>query len=291
MISYNDLLAKLSRYESMGAEVCYIGSAVSGAMIPCVIAETAVSAAADTNGKRIARIPRILIHAGIHAREYATTDVLDAQIEYCLENKDKLTKDIYFVPMVNIDGAELCMHGINSLENARTKEFLIEINKNLDFTLWKANLNAVDLNTNFDALWGEGAGNRTEPSPESFIGQSPASEPETKALIWLTKRICPDLTLSYHARGREIYWDFYQTGENRKRDFMLAKMISECLDYKLIDGTRDSAGGYKDYCIMRLNIPSFTVECFEEDIPYPIPESVVSSEILRHIELIKKLAF
>ena len=104
----------------------------------------------------------VIIQAGIHAREYITCDLVCKLIADFDKNftfhKLKCCPNVIFVPMVNPDGVELCQVGLKSVRNLQKRKFLLSIN-GPDFSLYKANLNGVDLNTNFDARWGSGAEN------------------------------------------------------------------------------------------------------------------------------------
>ena len=66
---------------------------------------------------------------------------------------------IYFIPMTNPDGVRLAQEGAGFIRNKELKKNLLQINGGPDFSLWKANINGVDLNTNFDARWGQGKRN------------------------------------------------------------------------------------------------------------------------------------
>lgn len=67
---------------------------------------------------------------------------------------------------MNPDGALLSGYGIDTaLESERAK--LLKINGSFDFSLWKANGVAVDLNVNFAANWGEGKRNVRVPASEN----------------------------------------------------------------------------------------------------------------------------
>ena len=149
---------------------------------------------------------QIIVEGAIHAREYITSLLLVEMVKYL---HDKVSGyGIYFIPLVNPDGVGLVLEGADNLPE-ETKDFVLSINGGSnDFSLWKANINAVDLNVNFDALWGGGSQNVTYPSSGNFIGYEPNSEPEVQALIAFTESIKPVLTLSYHTKGEVIYYGF-----------------------------------------------------------------------------------
>ena len=72
---------------------------------------------------------------------------------------------------------------LRSVPDKKLQDFLLDVNGgNTDFSLWKANARAVDLNVNYNAKWGEGRQNVTYPAPSDYIGEFPVSEPENIAL-------------------------------------------------------------------------------------------------------------
>lgn len=130
--------------------------------------------------------------------------------------------------------------------------------------MWKANARGVDLNCNFDALWGTGRLNTKVRGGENCIGGSPFSEPESKAIRDFTLKIMPCATFSFHTKGEEIYWEF-EGGGDECGAHILAKSTGYTV--KKITG---SAGGYKDWCIYRLKIPAYTIECGSDSLSHPI---------------------
>lgn len=266
MYSYYDLLVDIGLLSRMGADVSYIGNTVLNRPIPLIhIGDYSPN--------------QILIQGSIHAREHLTSQLIVEQIYYVLRRYGvNFGGGMYFVPMVNIDGVMLTQFGLAEVPESR-HEFLLDINEgNADFSLWKANINAVDLNTNFPARWGTGVQNVFVPSPSDYVGPYPASEPETQALMNITRRVYPQLTISYHTRGQEIYWEFYQREPNLTRDRNIGVVLANLTTYTLIDGTLGSAGGYKDWCIQDFFIPSFTIEIVNSSYTYPIDYSALDED-------------
>lgn len=223
--------------------------------------------------------PQQIVVGAIHAREHLSADVVAAQVEYTLAHLDSLVGGVWFVPIANPDGVRLCLYGAETFDN---KSFLLAVNGgNKDFSMWKANARAVDLNCNFPADFGKGKGNVFRPSPSSYIGEYAASEPETAALIRLTETVRPALTVSYHSKGREIYWEYGQHGTQRAKNRALAYKAGEVTGYRVVDGTLDSAGGYKDYCIQSLHISALTIELFWDGYRHPVPITALGQEIER----------
>ena len=235
----------------------------------------------------------VIIQGAIHAREHITALLLCKFIEHTSANFNKYKAqnfpNIIFVPMVNPDGVELCCNGLKSVKDRKRRKFLVKINKGKDFSLFKANANGVDLNTNFDAKWGSGVENKIEPSSNGFIGESPMCEPEVQSLALLTNKVKPFFTISYHAKGQELYYRFYNEKENLKRDGKIAKLLSRALRYKVKNTERCSSGGYKDWCVFRHKIPSVTIEVGKDSLKHPIEDCFLDKIYKRNKCVIKLL--
>lgn len=173
----------------------------------------------------------------VHAREYVTALLALEHIKQGVKGGG------WIIPLLNPDGVVIC----------ETRN-----------PLWKANARGVDLNCNFDADWGSGRLNTRRRGAENCIGDKPVSERETAALVRFTLRIKPYVTLSFHTKGGEIYWEFNGAGDEEG-----ARIIAAYTGYKPKKIT-GSAGGYKDWCIQKLGIPAYTVECGDDSLTHPI---------------------
>lgn len=272
MYTYGELLDDVNYLSRYGIETGAIGASRFGRLIPYVRAG---------EGK-----DKIIVTAAIHAREHVSALFAIKQLYKIVAEEPECS--IYFVPMLNPDGNVLIEKGAEAFKGE--KEFLLGLNGGKsDFSLWKANAAGVDLNTNFDAQWGKGAQNKTAPSSENYIGKCPFSEPETRAIAEFTRKLKPCLTLSYHAKGREIYYEFGQEGAALVRDRKVAEYASELTGYAIIEGTRGSAGGYKDWCISELGIPSLTVELADDALKHPLSDSCINEDFNREPLLPLKL--
>lgn len=190
--------------------------------------------------------PKIIITYSIHAREYITTYLALKQIkDFARFGKRGC---VYFVPMINIDGVKKAL------------------SKN---PLYKANARGVDLNVNFDARWGKGEKNVRVKGAQNYIGTHPFSESETRAIRDFTLMVTPQMSISYHSKGEEIYWEFFQEKDRLKRDFAFAKLVSNTTGYPL-KSAGVSAGGYKDWCIEKLGIVALTIEVGKDSLSHPI---------------------
>ena len=205
---------------------------------------------------------------------------------------------LHVIPMVNPDGVTLCQNTKLALHNPIVKsciELVEDINiYNSDLSIrtmwasekqnncdtfiedcylkyihqWKANARGVDLNRNFDIGW-EAYTGAHEPGPESYKGPSPASEPETQAILNAAHKYNPICCIAYHSSGNLIYWDYGCQGEIRPKESALAACISASTGYPLhstITNAADSAG-CSDYFVLKLGIPAVTIENGEEDCP------------------------
>ena len=176
----------------------------------------------------------------VHAREWITA-------ELALKHLKKGVKGGggWIIPILNTDGANISQ---------------------TTFPLWKANARGVDLNCNFDADWGSGRLNTVVRGGENCIGDCPFSEPETIALRDFTYKVRPFVTLSFHTKGEEIYWEYGGKGDIRG-----AQILNSATGYE-VKKIFGSAGGYKDWCIKKLRIPAYTIECGSDSLVHPITE-------------------
>lgn len=202
---------------------------------------------------------QILMQAGIHAREWATIP-----LSLAMMRAYRGACGVWCVPYANPDGTLLCLQGLQSVPDPALRDFLQSVNGgSTDFSMWKANARAVDLNVNFNADWGTGKQNVFAPAPSDYVGAFPQSEPETQALVDLTLRVMPALTLSYHARGEIVYQGF----GCRLPDPSGARRLADTMGYALSESP-GSAGGYKDWYVATTGKIGLTVEIGRADQPY-----------------------
>lgn len=258
-MTYQELVGRIVSLQDEGLELFNVGKSVLGKNI-------LATHLGSFDGVQI------LIQGGIHAREYISTLLMVEQARYLFATQQVKNGGIYFVFLTNPDGAEIVLDGIDKVPCDITKQYLTLGNMGFDFSQYKANINLVDLNTNFDADWGTGSQNVRCPSSENFIGFYPNSEREVISLIDFTRQVRPSLTISYHSKGEVIYYGFQgESEQNIERDRLIGEQLSLATGYPLIF-TENSAGGYKDWCIRVLQIPSYTIEVGDVDLPHPIGE-------------------
>ena len=276
MFGYEDLLKEVDMFCRHGVETGVVGESELKQRIPYVFV-------GNKNGNYM------IVQGAMHAREHLTALVVVCLAKYLVKNADlPIDGGIYFVPMTNPDGVRLCQEGVGFVADKERKSNLLRINGGSDFTLWKANADGVDLNVNFDAHWGEGAQNGYYRSSCNYVGKEPFSAAETRALRDFTERIKPVVTLSYHLKGEEIYWEFGQTSHRRFRDKRYAEAISKYTGYPLVT-LNGSVGGYKDWCIEKLKIPAFTIEVGNDKFDHPFPYGELSHIVQQNLDLPRRL--
>ena len=195
-MTYQELIGKIVALQDEGLELFNAGKSVLGKNI-------LATHVGDYSGTQI------LIQGGIHAREYITSLLMVEQARNLFLNNLVHGGGIYFVFLVNPDGAEIVLDGINAVNCEITKQYLTLANGGSEnFSQYKANINLVDLNTNFNADWGGGSQNVFCPATEDFVGFYPESEREVQSLINFTLKTKPLLTISYHSKGNVIYYGF-----------------------------------------------------------------------------------
>lgn len=210
----------------------------------------------------------ILIHAGIHAREYANPYLVMEQLEQCLSYydcgffHDKSYRELFdnvavhVVPMVNPDGIALSQSGESAL---RSPELVQTVRACYEYDAatrrtkstyenylarWKANARGVDLNKNF--IPGFGVSMRaSQPSYEGYAGLAPFSEPETLSLGAVTLLCHPSIIINYHSMGEVAYWNTTEsryTGINTEFSSYMLSLVP----YKRM-GSGSASGSYLDW--------------------------------------------
>lgn len=209
---------------------------------------------------------QVLVQGAIHGREHMTAWLLMAMVDYWMEHGYEAYPNVCFhiIPMVNPDGIAVSQTGMltqyqKSIYGADYHGGFTEDSMSDYALLWKANGLGVDLNRNFPAGW-DLADERTVPSAMLYRGERPFSAAETEALRDYTLAYAFDATVSYHASGCVIYWEYGTRQPVNDRSLSLAKCLQTVTGY-LPQGSEGIDGaGYKDWVMEELGIPSVTVE-------------------------------
>ncbi len=151
--------------------------------------------------------PAVVFQAAQHAREWITPENVRRQMHYFLDNygtNAEITKiidttDVWFLPVVNVDGYDLTF--------------------NPEFRLWRKNTHdnnsdgkitpgdGVDPNRNFAYKWGyDNEGSSPSPDSETYRGTAPNSEPETKVQDAFVKKLRPKYMINYHSAAELLLY-------------------------------------------------------------------------------------
>ncbi|GAA1714648.1 M14 family metallopeptidase [Nonomuraea bangladeshensis] len=143
--------------------------------------------------------PATLYSATQHAREWIATEVDMRLLKYVLANKGRLRDllnrtELWFVPVANPDGYDFTFTEGNRL----WRKNLRDVNGDGQITVG----DGVDPNRNYPTNFHyDEEGSSSIPSSETYRGSGPASEPETRALDGLLKRVGFEMQLNYHSFG------------------------------------------------------------------------------------------
>lgn len=148
--------------------------------------------------------PTMLYNSMHHAREVMTTEVAMDTAEFLTERygqDPQVTNwvdnnEIWIVPMLNVDGN-------NKVWTANS--------------MWRKNTRGgygVDLNRNYPYKWNTCGGSSGSTWSQTYRGPSPASEPETRALMNLVERVRPVFNISYHSYSEMVLYPYGCQGEH-----------------------------------------------------------------------------
>lgn len=184
---------------------------------------------------------------------------------------------LYCVPLVNPDGVDLVTRALQSGSYYDKAVNISEQYPAIRFPWgWKANINGTDLNLNYPAEWDRAkaikeAQGFVSPAPRDYVGTSPLSEPESRAMYDLTQTNDFRLILAYHSQGEIIYWKFMDYDPPRSAE--IGEKMSQESGYSL-ELTPEFAAyaGYKDWFIQTYNRPGYTIEVGKGVNPLPLSQ-------------------
>jgi hypothetical protein len=199
------------------AELQTIGHSLEGVPI------YAMKVTKDARKKRDGSRPAVLYSSLQHAREWLAGETGRRTLRMFLDNYGRRGTAI------GTDGQPI--EGVSAREVTRlvqTRElwFILVANPDgYDFTftpanrLWRKNLrdndgdgqitaiDGVDPNRNFPTRWNyDDEGSNTDLSSETYRGTGPASEPETRAFLSLTRRVDFAYNKNDHTHGKLLLW-------------------------------------------------------------------------------------
>ncbi len=229
----------------------------------------------------------VFYNASHHANEWLTSPLLmkylenyaaaysyDGEIFSFSATELYNTCSLYIVPMVNPDGIDLVTGYIPEGSPPYNRALAMNSPPVTFPQGWKANINGVDLNLQYPAGWEiareiKFAEGYTTPGPRDYVGPSPLSEPESRAVYNFTLNHNFKLTLSYHTQGRVIYWkyeDYEPAGS-----YAIGRELSRLSGYALeLTPPYSANAGYKDWFIQNYLRPGYTIEVGAGTAPLPL---------------------
>jgi hypothetical protein len=180
----------------------------------------ALNATASNSARTSEEKGKMLVTSGVHAREWAPPELLGRFVELLVRGYDDDPEvtwimhhtEVHAILYVNPDG-----------------RFVAERYPEL---YWRKNLHpvrcgggydyGVDLNRNFDFVWGERSGASSNPCADDYHGTEAESEPETKALADYSRGLFPegqrkadpegDMSVPYGEDNTGVYIDIHSSG-------------------------------------------------------------------------------
>ncbi len=282
MMRYIDLF--LQRYPFLSVGV--LGKSILGREIPIIT---------------LGRGERSILYVGTHhAAEWLTSVILLRYInEFCeLYKTDGKaynytaeqifeSRRVYIVPMLDPDGVDYQINGITR-DNILYDRVIRMNGGSNDLSLWQANARGVDLNHNYDCGFMEykrieAEQNIPHGAPTKYSGPEPESEPEVASICsFLREEGSIRAVISLHSQGEEIFYS--SEGKVAHRSSVLAHTFSRMSGYKLSVPEGSAAyGGLLDWCIQKLKLPAFTIECGKGKNPLPLGDHLRIYSVLREL--------
>lgn len=172
---------------------------------------------------------------GMHGSEPSGTTTMLAWAQYLQANGDIIPADtrVVIVPHTNPDGIAA---------NSRNNSHDVNIDRNFPTANWQASIET------------------TRGTLPTGGGTSAGSEPETAALIALTRQLRPRLEVSFHAQGRLV-------GANKFGDSVaIGDIYAKTVGYKTMYYSAEEvmgytmSGEYEDWMGESMNIPAILIE-------------------------------
>jgi hypothetical protein len=183
------------------AKLVTIGHSLRG--VPIQAVKVTKNARSLPDGRR----PAVLYLGAQHAREWITPEMNRRLMHHVLDGygTDRQiarlvdTTELWFLPVANPDGYDFTF----TEGNRQWRKNLRDNNRDGKITPG----DGVDLNRNFAEKWGyDNEGSSSDPSSETFRGAGPNSEPETKALDGLLRRVGFETYVNYHSAAELLLY-------------------------------------------------------------------------------------
>jgi len=237
--------------------------------------------------------PALLVTGSTHAREYTTPELVTRFAELLVERYG-VDPDVTWL----LDHHRIDLILVQNPDGRKRAETGLLWRKNADnFACANTNSRGIDLNRNFDFMWGNSvcSGSSSNECSEVYHGASAGSEPETQATQAHMTAIFPDqrpddqttpaprdsegIYLDIHSFGGDVLssWGCVGTigpppGTNGDDICTLGRKYGHFTGYPArIGSTGPVDGSSKDFSYGRLGVPGYTIElgtAFFEECPY-----------------------
>ena len=221
-----DEINAVAAQHPMLTKVVTIGTTVQGKPILAVKVTRNAKQVAD--GSR----PATAYVSTQHAREWITVEMTRRLLHHVLDNYSKDSAittlvnqtELWFVPVANPDGYDYTFTESNRL----WRKNLADNNGDGQITT----VDGVDPNRNYSYKWGwDNEGSSPDPSSETYRGTAPNSEPETKALDGLFRRIGFEFLINYHSAAELLLYGVgWQVSTPTPDDEILKAMAGDDAD-------------------------------------------------------------
>jgi Zinc carboxypeptidase/Immune inhibitor A peptidase M6 len=307
-------LRRLARRYRHIAKLETIGHSVRG--VPIYAMKVTKNARKVKDGKR----PAVLYSSLQHAREWLAGETGRRTLRLFLDNysRDGVAIGTDNQPVEGVTARE-----IRRLVNTRELWFILVANPDgYDYTftpenrLWRKNLrdndgdgqitvqDGVDPNRNFPTRWFyDDEGSSSQFSSETYRGTGPASEPETKAFLSLTRRVDFAWNKNDHTHGRLLLYPFGWQIDTHAADEAIFRTIAghdeepaiPTFDPDVGAELYTTNGDTNDHLYTAHRTISFTPEGTPGEgtgsgFIFPDDEALVQAEFERHVQFALDLA-
>ena len=167
----------------------------------------ALKVSKDAKRAKDGKKPAVLYLGAQHAREWITPEMIRRLTHYFVDNYKTNSSirrlvdanELWFVPVANPDGYDFTFQDGQRLWRKNLRD------NNGDNQITAGD--GVDLNRNLPTKWGyDNEGSSPEPTSETYRGPAPASEPETRALGDLARRVGFEFFVNYHSAAELLLY-------------------------------------------------------------------------------------
>lgn len=201
--NYSEVRAELAAAAAAAPDLVSkitIGQSIQGREIAGVRFNT------TAKGNEASTKPGIVFLGTHHAREHLSTAIPVLMVKWLVANRARAdvakllqTRDIYYFPLINPDGAEF------DIVDGDYKWHRKNMRQNGDRSI------GVDLNRNYGFGWG-GGGASTDPNSDTYRGPNAFSEPESTAVrAFVESHTNLKILLSYHTFSELILYPWGHT--------------------------------------------------------------------------------